>query len=86
MDTVSIIALTMGAAWASGINLYATIFMLGYLGSTGNIDLPPNLIVVTDPPDRAKGCMSTNKVRVCSHSLCSGVSVHRHEDGLLTID
>jgi hypothetical protein len=49
MDTVSIIALTMGTAWASGINLYATIFMLGYLGTTGNIDLPPDLMVVTDP-------------------------------------
>ncbi len=49
MDTVSIIALSMGVAWASGINLYATIFMLGYLGSTGNIDLPPDLMVVTDP-------------------------------------
>ncbi len=49
MDTVSIIALSMGAAWASGINLYATIVMLGYLGTTGNIDLPPYLMVVTDP-------------------------------------
>lgn len=49
MDTISIIALTMGTAWASGINLYATIFMLGYLGTTGNIDLPPDLMVVTDP-------------------------------------
>lgn len=49
MDTVQIIALAMGAAWASGINLYATIFMLGYLGSSGNIDLPPELMVVTDP-------------------------------------
>jgi len=49
MDTVSIIALSMGASWASGINLYATLFMLGYLGTTGNIDLPPDLMVVTDP-------------------------------------
>ena len=49
MDTVSIIAISMVAAWASGINLYATIFMLGYLGTTGNIDLPPDLMVVTDP-------------------------------------
>ncbi len=49
MDTVQIIALTMGAAWASGINLYAAIFMLGYMGSTGNIQLPPELLVVTDP-------------------------------------
>lgn len=49
MDVVSIIALSMGAAWASGINLYATIFMLGYMGSTGQMQLPPELMVVTDP-------------------------------------
>jgi hypothetical protein len=49
MDTVQIIALTMGAAWASGINLYAAVFMLGYLGSTGHILLPAELEVVTDP-------------------------------------
>jgi len=49
MDTVQYIALSMGIAWASGINLYAAVFMLGYLGSTGNIDLPPELMVVTDP-------------------------------------
>ncbi len=49
MDTVQIIALALGAAWASGINLYAAIFMLGYLGNSGNIDLPPELMVVTDP-------------------------------------
>ena len=49
MDTVQYIALSMGVAWASGINLYAAIFMLGYLGGTGNIDLPPELMVVTDP-------------------------------------
>lgn len=45
----SIIALTMGAAWASGINLYAAIFMLGFMGSTGNIDLPPGLEILSDP-------------------------------------
>ncbi len=39
----------MGAAWASGINLYAAIFMLGYLGATGHITLPPELQVLTDP-------------------------------------
>lgn len=49
MDTVQIIALTMGVAWASGINLYAAVFMLGYLGSTGHIVLPNELQVVTDP-------------------------------------
>ena len=49
MDTVQIIALTMGVGWASGINLYATIFMLGYLSSTGHIVLPAELLVVSDP-------------------------------------
>ena len=49
MDTVQYIALSMGTAWASGINLYAAVFMLGYLGTTGNIELPPELMVVTDP-------------------------------------
>ena len=49
METVQYIALSMGVAWASGINLYAAVFMLGYLGNTGNINLPPDLLVVTDP-------------------------------------
>lgn len=49
MDTVSIIALSMGAAWASGINLYATLFMLGYMGTTGNIALPAELDVLSNP-------------------------------------
>jgi len=49
MDAVNIIALSMGAAWASGINLYATIVMLGYMGMTGNIDLPPGLELLSDP-------------------------------------
>lgn len=49
MHVASIIALSMGAAWASGINLYAAIFVLGYLGATGNIVLPPDLQILTDP-------------------------------------
>lgn len=49
MEAVNIIALSMGAAWASGINLYATIFMLGYMGITGNIVLPDELQVLSDP-------------------------------------
>ncbi|ORU90935.1 MAG: hypothetical protein A6F71_08305 [Cycloclasticus sp. symbiont of Poecilosclerida sp. M] len=43
------LALSMGAAWDSGINLYATLLMLGYLAHTGNIDLPPDLMIVADP-------------------------------------
>ena len=49
MDLTQSIALTMGVAWASGINLYAAVLMLGYMGMTGNIDLPPGLEVLTDP-------------------------------------
>ena len=39
------IALTMGVAWASGINLYAAILMLGLLGATGHMALPENLMI-----------------------------------------
>ena len=49
MDITQTIALTMGIAWASGINLYATILVLGYMGMTGNIDLPPDLQILADP-------------------------------------
>lgn len=46
---IATIALTMGTAWASGINLYATIAMLGFLGTTGHISLPEQLLVLQDP-------------------------------------
>lgn len=46
---ISTLALTMGAAWASGINLYATLAMLGFLGATGNIVLPEQLLLLQDP-------------------------------------
>lgn len=49
MEIVSIIAATLGVAWASGINLYAAMVMLGWLGSTGQIDLPPGLEVLESP-------------------------------------
>lgn len=43
------IALMMGASWASGINLYAVLLVLGWGGSTGHIDLPAELSVLEDP-------------------------------------
>ncbi|RJQ74401.1 MAG: DUF4126 domain-containing protein [Desulfobacteraceae bacterium] len=46
---VNTIALTLGAAWASGINLYAAILVLGLLGVTGNIALPEALRVLENP-------------------------------------
>ncbi len=48
-NITSTLALTMGVAWASGINLYAAILTLGLLGATGNITLPPGLEILTDP-------------------------------------
>lgn len=50
LDQIStLIALSMGVAWASGINLYATILMLGVLNNMGHITLPPGLEIVSDP-------------------------------------
>ena len=49
MDPVSIIALTMGIAWASGINLYAAVLMLGVMGATDTIALPPDLQLLASP-------------------------------------
>ena len=46
---IGTISLTMGAAWASGINLYATILVLGLLGTTESIVLPPDLQILTHP-------------------------------------
>lgn len=46
---IATIALTMGTAWAAGINLYATIAVLGYLGVTGNIVLPEPLLILQNP-------------------------------------
>ncbi len=49
MGIVETIALTLGVAWASSINLYAAIAVLGFLGSSGHIVLPEELMVLTDP-------------------------------------
>lgn len=46
---IATIALMMGTAWASGINLYATLAMLGILGASGNIVLPQQLAILQDP-------------------------------------
>jgi hypothetical protein len=48
-DLVQTIALTLGVAWASGINLYAAVAMLGIGGATGYVELPDSLAVVQDP-------------------------------------
>lgn len=46
---VQTIALTMGVAWASGINLYGTLLALGIMSNTGYIELPADLQIIGDP-------------------------------------
>ncbi|MCC8996819.1 MAG: DUF4126 domain-containing protein [Nitrosomonas sp.] len=43
------LALMLGSSWASGINLYAVIAILGLGGSTGYVQLPNELVVLQDP-------------------------------------
>ncbi|MGJ3261467.1 MAG: DUF4126 domain-containing protein [Rhodospirillales bacterium] len=49
-DVMSALALAMGAAWASGINLYLAVLLIGGLGAAGVADLPPDLAVIQSPP------------------------------------
>ncbi|MGH1537913.1 MAG: DUF4126 domain-containing protein [Gammaproteobacteria bacterium] len=46
---IQTIALTMGVAWASGINLYGTLLALGIMSNTGYIELPADLQIIGDP-------------------------------------
>jgi len=49
MSQIETIALLMGVSWASGINLYATILVLGLLNSTGYATLPADLQILSEP-------------------------------------
>lgn len=49
MDAISTIALAAGLGWASGIRLYATVFVVGLLGKFGYVHLPPSLNILTHP-------------------------------------
>lgn len=46
---IATLALTMGTSWASGINLYAVMLVLGIGGVTDNINLPAELTVLENP-------------------------------------
>ena len=46
---IALLAITMGVGWASGINLYATLLMLGVMANTGHMTLPTDLEVLADP-------------------------------------
>ncbi|MGB0683556.1 MAG: DUF4126 domain-containing protein [Magnetovibrionaceae bacterium] len=47
MEALTTLALGLGTAWASGLNLYATVLVLGGLDLFGFIDLPPELEVIS---------------------------------------
>ncbi len=48
-DIIHTIALTLGAGWAAGINLYAAVLALGLMGATGAMVLPPELEILANP-------------------------------------
>src|SRR5262245_16260569 len=49
MDWLHDIALGAGLAWASGIRLYAVLFLAGAMAHFGYLDLPPALAVLQHP-------------------------------------
>lgn len=44
-----LLAPILEAGWASGINLYATVFALGLAGTTGYVELPEQLDAIQNP-------------------------------------
>lgn len=46
---VAVVALSFGAAWASGINLYAALLAIGLFGYTGTMPLPESLQLLENP-------------------------------------
>src|SRR4249920_1923797 len=48
-DTLQLVALAAAVGWASGLRLYAVLFIVGGLGYLGWIELPTGLDVLTHP-------------------------------------
>lgn len=57
MGTIEALSLAMGTAWASGINLYATVAALGIANRLEMIHLPQNLEVLSHPGVIAIACI-----------------------------
>ncbi len=49
MDTMSYLFQALGMSWVSGLSLYASVAVIGLLGSFGYSDLPPELSVLQSP-------------------------------------
>jgi len=56
MGAIEALSLAMGTAWASGINLYATVAALGIANQAQLIQLPPDLQVLSHPAVIAIAC------------------------------
>lgn len=39
----------LGVGWASGLNLYAAMLVLGWMGASGQVDLPQSLEILSNP-------------------------------------
>src|SRR5882724_4157271 len=50
MNFISTLAISMGASWVAGINLYATVATFGLLGRFAHLELPGELDVLTSWP------------------------------------
>lgn len=48
-DTLQLVALAAAVGWASGLRLYAVLFILGGLGFVGWVELPSGLAVLAHP-------------------------------------
>jgi hypothetical protein len=48
-ETIDALSLALGSAWTAGINLYATVAVLGLAAAAGAIHLPPELQVLAHP-------------------------------------
>ncbi len=57
MEALQTLSLAMGTAWTSGINLYATVAVLGIAGRAEMIQLPAGLHVLMDPLVIAVACV-----------------------------
>ncbi len=49
LDTAHLLALAAALGWASGLRLYAVVFLTGLAGATGLLALPPGLQVLQHP-------------------------------------
>ncbi len=68
MEMILIISLALGAAWAGGLNLYATVLVLGLLEASASIALPASLHMTANPV-----VMAAAGVLFCLDFVCDKV-------------